>query len=310
MKPQGTISIDVDTLHSIFKGQNLAPNAKYDWSEFEEGLTNILGFFEERNIKATLFCVGYDFTINKNQELIRNVHTRGHEIANHTMNHTQGLRLLPLVNKEKEIAEFEEICNSTIGEKPIGFRAPGWNIDEEILQILRRRSYRYDSSIFPTFLMPIMKFMHYFAMKSRPYPDRTTMGKLSYMFCPIEPYRTDISSFHKGENGIREFPISVSPRLRFPLFATMLFKLGAENFQKTFDAIKQNGKPIQFMLHLSDFVDFSKKCYARQISNLKGVYISQSITMDYRKKMDLIKRAFDIMMKDYEFKTYRERCGQ
>ncbi len=310
MKLSGTISIDIDTLHSIFKGENLASGEKYDWCEFEEGLINICNFFAKLGIKTTLFCVGHDFTVKKNQKIIKDVYLQGHEIANHTMNHSQGLRLLSKNQKEKEISAFEEICKTTIGEKPIGFRAPGWNIDEEVLKILIKRGYKYDSSIFPTFLMPIMKFMHYATMKNRSYPDRTTMGRLSYMFCPVEPYRTSIDSFNSGKNGLMEFPISVSPHLRFPLFATMLLKLGMDNFQKTFNEVKQNGKPVQFMLHLFDFVDFSKKSYARQTANLKGVYIPQSITMNYVKKMDLIKRALDIMMRDCEFKPYKERCNQ
>lgn len=310
MKLEGTISIDVDTLHSIFKGRNLAEGEEYDWSEFEEGLINLCEFFERLGIKTTLFCVGYDLTIEKNQNIIKDVYLRGHEIANHTMNHIQGLRLLPKDQKEEEIAEFEKICKKAIGEKPIGFRAPGWNIDEEVLEILLHRGYKYDSSIFPTFLMPVMKIMHYVTMKTCDYPDRTTMGRLKYMFCPIEPYRTRPSSFQKGSDGLWEFPITVSPRFRFPLFATMLLKLGLNNFKRTFSEIKQKGRSVQFMLHLFDFVDFSREYYYRQIANLKDVYIPQSVTVSYKKKMDLIERAFDLMVTDYDFKTYRERCNQ
>jgi len=297
MKLAGTISVDVDTLHSIFKGRNLALGQEYDWSEFEEGLVNICKLFDEFDIRSTLFCTGYDFTITKNQKIIKDVYLRGHEIANHGMNHVQGLRFLSRKEKENEIVEFEQICQEIIGERPVGFRAPGWNIDEQVLELLIERGYKYDSSIFPTYLMPVMKIMHYFKMAT-----------CSYMFCPVRPYKTQSISFWPGSGGIWEFPITVAGYLRFPFFATVLFKLGFDSFKKFYYKIKDNKNPVQFMLHLFDFVDFSKRCYSQQIINLKGVYVPQSISMPYKKKLDLLKRAIDVMIGDYNFKTYRERC--
>lgn len=303
-----TASVDVDTLHSIFKKKNLPKGHDYSCGEYDEGIGNMCDFFGSFGIKSTLFCVGSDLIRSANRELIRDAHTRGHEIANHTMNHAQGLRLLPRTRKEEEIAQCEEICESITGEKPIGFRSPGWNIDEEILEILIRRGYQYDSSIFPTFLMPIMKAMYLNTKKKGVREDRTTMGRLRYMFASLKPYRTRANSFRKGIDGLLEFPIAVSPVVRFPLFATMLLKLGLDNFTRTYRKIRKRQMPLQFMLHLFDFVDFSKKRYQQDIDNLNNFYVPQSVTMPYKRKMELIKKAFDLMLDDYEFKTYRERC--
>lgn len=304
-----TASIDVDTLHSIFKSKNLSEGYSYSWNEYEEGLANLCDFFDSLGIKATLFCVGADLTHPANREFVKDAYNRGHEIANHTMNHVQGLRLLTKDRKENEIAQCEEICALITGEKPVGFRAPGWNIDEEVLEILIRRGYQYDSSIFPTFLMPIMKAMYLNTMKNGAREDRTTMGCMRYMFAPIRPYRTSATSFREGKDGLWEFPIAVSPIIRFPLFATILLKLGLGNFRRTYQKIKKKNNPLQFMLHLFDFVDFSKKQYQRDVDNLRNVYVPQSLTMPYEDKMRLIKKAFDMMLNDYDFKTYCERCA-
>lgn len=304
-----TASVDVDTLESIFKKKNLPEGHDYSWSEYEEGIGNMCNFFDSLGIKATLFCVGSDLTRPANRELIKDAFARGHEIANHSMTHAQGLRLLPSDRKEEEIAQCEDMCESITGEKPIGFRSPGWNIDEEVLEILIRRGYLYDSSIFPTFLMPIMKAMYLNTMKKSDHKDRTTMGRLRYMFAPLKPYRTKANSFQKGVDGLWEFPISVSPTIRFPLFATMLLKLGFDNFSRTYRKLRKRQMPLQFMLHLFDFVDFSKKRYQQDIANLENFYVPQSITMPYDQKIDLFKKAFDLMLENYEFKTYRERCS-
>ncbi len=304
-----TASVDVDTLDSIFKKKNLPEGHDYSWSEYDEGIGNMCDFFDSLGIKATLFCVGLDLTRPANRELIKDACVRGHEIANHTMTHAQGLKLLPRNRKEEEIAQCEDMCESITGQKPIGFRSPGWNIDEEVLEILIRRGYVYDSSIFPTFLMPIMKAMYLKTKTIGVREDRTTMGRLRYMFAPLKPYRTKADSFQKGTDGLWEFPISVSPTIRFPLFATMLLKLGFDNFSRTYRKIRKRWMPLQFMLHLFDFVDFSKKRHQNDIANLNNFYVPQSLTMPYNMKMELIKKAFDLMMDDYEFKTYRERCS-
>lgn len=301
MKLPGTISIDIDTLRSLFK-------TPYESNEFEEGLSEICSFFEKANIKTTLFFIGQDLAVEKNRRIIQDVLSLGHEIANHTMNHAQGLRFLSREEKEKEISDFEIICEKVAGFRPVGFRAPGWNIDEEILEILVLRGYKYDSSIFPTFLMPLMKGAYYLVKRTGSCSERTTMGKLRYMFCPIEPYRTRAVSFGRGGNGLLEFPITVSPIIRMPLFATMLLKFGMDRFENTFKNIQKNRVPVQFMLHLFDFVDFSK--YDRScIFRLKDFYLPESLIMDHRKKADLIKRAIDMMSTHYEFKPYKERCS-
>jgi hypothetical protein len=305
----GTISVDLDTFRSLFYKNGEVPDKEYDGREFEEGLSNLCCFFEEFGIRTTLFCVGQDLVFPKNQQILKSVASHGHEVANHTMHHVQGLRLLPMERKEEEIAAFEDICLSAIGEKPVGFRAPGWNIDEAVLEILVRRGYQYDSSIFPTFLMPIMKMTYYATARANSFPDRTTMGRLRYMLCPIEPFQTKRSSFQKGKDGLWEFPVSVSPGLRFPFFATMLLKTGIDHFKKTFRKIKEKDKPVQLMLHLFDFVDFSSDYYHRQVARLKRVYVPQSMRMDFAKKIDLIKAAVSIAAAECDFKTYKERCN-
>ena len=37
------------------------------------------------------------------------------------------------------------------GVRPVGFRAPGYAIDETVYTLLEERGYLYDSSLLPTF---------------------------------------------------------------------------------------------------------------------------------------------------------------
>ena len=187
-KTLACISIDVDSLASIYKGLGCTHPGGYTYIEFRTGMENLARFFERFNIKATLFMVGGDFKYQANIPTIKAVHKAGHEIANHSMSHPQGFRYLSAEEKETELRAMGDICRETVGEAPIGFRSPGWNIDDETIPVLQKLGYHYDSSVFPTFLMPVMKFAHWRSMSKQPAPVRTTMGQYSYMFAPLRPY--------------------------------------------------------------------------------------------------------------------------
>jgi len=300
----GAISSDIDTLASIYKGQGCNRPDGYTFAELRMGLENFDRFLEPYGIKATLFMVGNDFKHIVNHDAIKTMAAKGHEIANHTMTHPQGFRLLSHEEKEIEIVGMGEICEQVTGVRPKGFRSPGWNIGDDALPILKRHGYLYDSSVHPTSLMPLLKFLHWRSMSSSSHIERTTMGHLKYMFAPIAPYRTDMNSFsNKGSDGIMEFPLTVMPFIRLPFFATFLLAIGLKLFTVTFEILKRLNVPIQFQFHLSDFVDYNHSDLIDQVTNDRGVYIPQALKTPLRKKIDIFKRAMDIMIEDYSFIT-------
>jgi peptidoglycan-N-acetylglucosamine deacetylase len=301
------ISCDIDTLASIYKGQGCRRPGGYTYSEFSMGLENFSRFLQPFGIKSTLFMVGNDFKHKINHGAIQSMLSQSHEIANHTMTHAQGFRLLSLAEKETEIADMEDICESVTGQRPKGFRCPGWNIGDDALPILKRRGYWYDSSIHPTFLMPILKFLHWYSMSSRKGGERTTMGHLRYMFASAKPYRTNMQSLAaKGRDGIMEFPVTVTPLIRLPFFATFILATGFELFERSYQALKTFQFPIQFMFHLSDFVDYSHPDLANQVPDVRGVYVPQALRTSLEQKLILFRKVLDILAEDYTFSTLAE----
>ena len=308
MKPFACISIDVDTLSSIYKGKSLARESGYSFIELRSGLENIQRFYEPYGIKTTLFMVGTDFLPGTNHPAIRNISDNGHEIANHSMTHPQGFRWLDAAQKEKEISDMAEICRKIMGITPIGFRSPGWNMDDSALPVLKKLGYQYDSSVFPTLLMPVMKVAHWLSMSRQPKPSRTTMGMWRYMLAPIKPYKTSKDSLaSRGSGGIIEFPVSVTPVLRIPFFATLLLFLGNNSFQFLYRWMRKNNLPIHFQMHLSDFVDYSMPELQDQMpSRHQGAYIPQALSVPLNKKLDVFKRMIDMIACDYSCITLKE----
>lgn len=302
------ISIDVDTLASIYKGQGCTRPGGYTYVEFRSGLENLTRFFEKYNISTTLFMVGNDFKHKENLDSIRAVHKAGHEIANHSMNHPQGFRYLSPGEKEQEIRSMGEICRQTIGEAPLGFRSPGWNIDDTTIPVLKKSGYRYDSSVFPTFLMPVMKFAHWRSMSRQTKPNRTTMGQWNYMFAPLKPYHTGPHSLaRKGTGGLIEFPISVSPILRIPFFATLLTFTGTGFYRFLLKRIEQHHLPVHFQMHLSDFVDYSLPELVDQIPGVgSGTYVPQALNTPLTKKLETFTEIIELIARDHQFLTLKQ----
>jgi hypothetical protein len=297
------VSVDVDTLSSIYKGFGCRRSGGYDFSELAMGLENFSRFIEPYGIRATLFIVGNDLLPEKNRPAICQMAREGHEIANHSQSHVQGFRFLSPEEKETEIAGMEEICQQVTGVRPVGFRSPGWNISDDTLPILQKRGYRYDSSIFPTSMAPLLKLLHWYSMRNRPGKDRTTLGQWKYMFAPSLPYQTEKESWiRKGDSGLFEFPLTVTPGFRIPFFATFLLSTGLKFFRLCYGTLKARRRPIQFQFHLSDFVNYSHPSLRDQIpARGKGVYVPQALQISLEKKIFLFRSALETIGRDYTF---------
>lgn len=310
--PLASVSIDVDSLSSIYKGNGLTRKGGYTFIELRTGLETISRFFGEYGIQTTLFMVGKDFVPDSNHASIKAIAAGKHELANHTMSHPQGFRWMSSSQKEEEVTGMNDICEAVTGVKPVGFRSPGWNMDDSGLPVLKKLGYQYDSSVFPTFLMPVMKAAHWVSMFRQPRPDRTTMGMWRYMFAPRAPYVTSASSLAvKGQGGLIEFPVSVSPSLRIPFFATLLLLLGNDAYKLLYERIHSVGLPIHFQMHLSDFVDYSLPELENQMpSRNRGAYIPQALTTSLEKKLNTFRRMIELIARDYSFITLKDWAPQ
>lgn len=307
----GAISNDIDTLQSLYKGHGLRRPA-YTYAEMQIGLENFSRFLEPYGVKATLFMVGNDFLQPQNTAPIRAVSAEGHEIANHTMTHAQGFRLLPPNQMEAEVAGMENTCLGLTGRRPVGFRSPGWNLGDSAMEILKRRGYLYDSSVHPTSMMPLFKFLHWSNTKNRSAADRTTMGQMSYMRAPLRPYLATSESFaRRGTGGIVELPVTVVPGVRLPFWATFLLATGLGVFKASLQVLVATRTPVQFQFHLSDFVDFNDREFADQVPRSgDGVYVPQALWTPLATKRELFARAIDLLAEHYQFVTLEQWAGQ
>ena len=68
-----------------------------------------------------------------------------------------------------EIGDTEEALVSVTGQRPTGFRGPGFSWSPDLLEVLTERGYRYDASTLPTFIGPAARL--YFLATARLTPS-------------------------------------------------------------------------------------------------------------------------------------------
>jgi hypothetical protein len=164
---------------------------------FIEPLRGILNLFEKEHVRSTFFVLGKIAEVFP--EVVEEIYDLGHEVASHGHFHIDFTKLSPSEFEETESKNRRMLAGIT-GEVPIGFRAPFSKINPQIISLLSKIGYVYDSSVVPSVVIP---------------------GWWSYYGASLHPYAIDI-----GKSEFFEVPISVFPYLRLPISGWFLRNFG------------------------------------------------------------------------------------
>ena len=93
--------------------------------------------------KATFFVLGW--LADRLPNLVREIQSRGHEIASHGYNHQRPDQLCAAELKT-DLSDSKKLLEDIIGSPVAGYRAPSFAINDDILKIIEDCGYRYDSS--------------------------------------------------------------------------------------------------------------------------------------------------------------------
>ena len=180
--------------------------------------------FAGAGIKATFFVVGRDLLDDaEGRKLLGDLAADGHELANHSFTHPYNLVRLPRGEIADEIDRAHDAIGSCAGHPPVGFRAPGYEVSADVIDLLCARSYRYDSSTLPSIPYYGAKAVVMAAMRVAGRPSGSTLGTPRVLTAPTAPYNpASREPYRRGNLPILELPIAVTPRLRLPVIGTSL----------------------------------------------------------------------------------------
>ncbi len=218
-KPIASVSLDLDNEWTYLK-----VHGDPAWESFPSYLDivvpRVLAFLKARNLTITFFVVGQDAALEKNRAALRALAEAGHEIGNHSFAHEPWLHLYSEQQVDEELARTEELLLAVTGERPFGFRGPGFSVSKTVLGVLKKRGYQYDASTFPTFLGPLARA--YYFMTARLSAEerkqrKLLFGSLAEGLRPLKPYHWDLS----GE-ALIEIPVTTLPILKIPIHVSYL----------------------------------------------------------------------------------------
>lgn len=145
------LTVDVEDYFQVSAFAKQYPRECWDLQELrvERNTYRLLELFEEHDVKATFFTLGW--VANKCPNLVKNIVDSGHELACHSYWHHKVSQQTPqefCQDLSQAKATLEQISGSAIN----GFRAPSFSIDKNCMwafDIIKELGFTYSSSTYP-----------------------------------------------------------------------------------------------------------------------------------------------------------------
>lgn len=296
MRPRASLSLDADNQWSYMK-----IHGDDGWESFPSYLDSLvpraLELLARHGLRITFFVVGQDAALPENRESLGSLAAAGHEIANHSFRHEPWLHRYSDPELDEELARAEEAIESATGERPVGFRGPGYSLSATTLRVLVRRGYAYDASTLPTYIGPLARA--YYFRTAELTPEQRTERELLYGTWSdgrraVRPYRWLVD-----DRTLIELPVTTLPALKVPIHVSYLLMLSEYSpaaARRYFDAAlrccRATGIGPSILLHPLDLLSGDD---VKALAFFPGM----SIPVDEKlarvdSYLDLLQRHFDV----------------
>ena len=245
--PVCAVSVDVDGL-DLYAGLHGLPVSVAGPQAWTRGVRRFLDLFDRRGIPATFFVVGQDIERpGPAQDLAREALERGHELANHSRTHPYDLLALLPPDIRAEVEGGAAAIEALSGRRPLGFRAPGYALDDGLLRVVADTGHAYDSSSLPCPPYALAKRLKLAVMGAQ---GRSSSAARSFSGAlgPRRPYRPDAAP------ELIEAPIATTAGLRLPVIGSTLLYLGARWFRLALPGLLRTSPLVNLELHAVDLV--------------------------------------------------------
>jgi peptidoglycan-N-acetylglucosamine deacetylase len=248
------VSIDLDEIHHYRAIHGLPPTEVGAHAAYDAALPRAAEWARAHDLPLTLFAVGADLSREENATTIRALHVKGHEIANHSLSHRYDLTLVPRRAMADEVSGGVSAIERVTGTRPVGFRAPGYLVNDELLEVVRESGAAYDSSVFPSPPYYAAKAAKLFSMRLRGRASRSVLDSPNVLRAPTRPYRLGRPYWQAGQgDGLLELPVQVTPGTRLPFIGTSIVLAGPDAARLLTRTVL--GEPlVNLELHAIDFL--------------------------------------------------------
>ncbi|MFC1992227.1 polysaccharide deacetylase family protein [Chloroflexota bacterium] len=241
-----------------------------------EAVLPILDLLDKYNTKATFAVLG--IVAEAHPEIVKSIFEKGHEIASHAYSH----RMLNELGREKfedEIKMSTKLLESITGQKPIGFRAPSFSINNSTkwaFEVLTKYGFKYDASICP--------------VNARLY---------GVPKAPLHPYRPSLNDVSQEDisGSIIEFPMTaIKLGVNIPISGGFYFRTLPLWFLKL--AIRKVNQTRPALIYIHPWETYPKT------PRLKNLPLASRFITYYGIGSAL--KKFEALLKEFQFQPLRE----
>jgi peptidoglycan/xylan/chitin deacetylase (PgdA/CDA1 family) len=281
------ISVDLDEIpfysqiHGLDSPHDASANAVFD-----TGLDRLDAFARANDVPLTLFVIGSTLERKENGEKLKKLAEAGHELGNHTFGHRYDLTRLDGATMRNEIEFAQDEIEGATGRRPVGFRAPGYTVTDELLGLVEHAGFLYDSSVFPCPLYWAAKGAAIAGIRLRGRRSHSVFDTPRVLTAPTRPYRIGHPYWERG-GGLLELPIQVTRGPRLPFIGTSVTMGGPLVAEQLARAVI--GEPlVNLELHGIDVLD-------RHDGLEHLVKVQHDVRIAHQRKIDALKAVVDTL---------------
>ncbi len=293
------VSVDLDEIPNYFGIHGLEePSGRIRTLVYDVAVGRLAALAADLEIPLTLFAIGRDLERPAAAVHLRDALERGFEVGNHTLDHRYDLVHLGADEIRYQIEEGSRAIERATGQRPIGFRAPGYTVTDVVLDTLSELAMLYDSSVFPCPAYWLAKATKLGMIAALGRKSRSVLDGPSVLRAPTRPYRVGRPYWTRG-HGIVELPIQVTRGLRLPLIGTTLSGAGSLG-AKSLAAMCVGEPMINLEMHGIDVLDVEDGLEALRPHQL-------DVRIPWSRKALALRSAVDVLRSNgYTFVTLCE----
>lgn len=251
---------------------------------YKKAIQRIFEIIDRYNIKTTFFLISSHLKYEECLNQIKNIISEGHEISDHSYTHNRNLPLLSEKEIDIELENSIQIMKNKLGIIPCGFRTPGAELSDNLINMLSKKGYLYDSSLNPSLIYSIFKKIYFKFKKEK-------LKKTNIPSCCLNPHRLKF---------IYEFPLTISSLINLPLFNFFMFPLRNIGLKIIYDTCKKQ-KFINYVIHLHEFISYKE---------IPGIKIKKGLMnlfdTDIKQKILFLQKAIKIFKDNSKIERFQD----
>ncbi|NMB79861.1 MAG: polysaccharide deacetylase family protein, partial [Methanomicrobiales archaeon] len=217
-----------------------------------------LSLADKYDFRYTIFVIGRDLENPAVAREVKRWQDMGHEIGNHSYSHPPEFGGLSYDDTYDEVKKAHDLITKACKRPPVGFIAPGWATSKNLIDILIREKYSYDTSLFPSWFMYLIqvKFLWNFKYDKRRFTIFRRSDHTANLLGRPEPFFTNGTSMfhHKNDGQLLVFPLPTTRYLKIPCWHTMNF-IFPRRLNRYVLHHTTNAEFFYYLVHQTDLMD-------------------------------------------------------